>query len=92
MTSASPRGAGPQLHIAPVDVQPILGLAKLVRLRTTELHELMARAHASPDLAHTCMQMFHLLIALDQRDFALEMQAKALALRVLYRMAGPEQP
>jgi hypothetical protein len=52
----------------------------------------MVRAHASPDLAHTCMQMFHVLIALDQRDFALEMQAQALALRVLYRMAGPEQP
>lgn len=92
MMSASHPGAGPQLHMAPVDLQPILGLAKLVRLRTTELNEVIVHAHASPDLAHTCMQMFHVLTALDQRDFALDMQAKALALRVLYRMVGPEQP
>jgi hypothetical protein len=84
--------AATRLRFAPLDSPPILGLAKLIRLRTTELNELIVRAHASPDLAHTCMQMFHVLTALDQRDFALDMQAKALALRVLYRMAGPDQP
>ncbi|MDR3371317.1 RimK family alpha-L-glutamate ligase [Rhodoferax sp.] len=92
MKSLPPPLADTQLRFALIDSPPILGLAKLIRIRTTELKELIVQAHASPDLAHTCMQMFHVLTALDQRDFALDMQAKALTQRVLYRMAGPDQP
>ena len=47
---------GTRLHLVPMDLPPILGLAKLIRLRVTELQDLILRAHASPDLAHTCMQ------------------------------------
>lgn len=92
MKSPLPPVAGAKFRFASVDLQPLLGLAKLVHLPSTELSTLIVRAHASADLAHTCMQMFHVLLALDQRDFALDMQAKALAQRVLYRMVGPAKP
>jgi hypothetical protein len=92
MKSASRPIADPQLLVAPVDTQPVLGLAKLVGMKTRELNDLIVSVHTSPDLAHTCMQMFYVLLALDQRDFALEMQAKALAQRALYRLVGPDKP
>lgn len=84
--------AGAKFRLMSVDLLPVLGLAKLVRLLTAELSDLIVRAHTSPDLSHTCMQMFYVLLALDQRDFALDMQSKALAQRVLYRIAGPAKP
>jgi hypothetical protein len=61
-------------------------------MKTRELNDLIVNVHASTDLAHTCMQMFYVLLALDQRDFALDMQAKALAQRLLFRLVGPDKP
>ncbi len=84
--------AGAKFRMVELDIQPLLGLVRLARLPAAKIAELVVQTHASPDLAHTCMQMFHLLLALEQRDFALEMQARALAQRRLHRMAGPERP
>jgi hypothetical protein len=78
-----------EVRLSSVDLQPLMGVARVVRLHTFDLRELILQAHACDDPAHTCMQMFHVLLALGQRDFALDLQAKALDQRVLYRMAGP---
>ena len=81
-----------KVRLSAVDLQPIMGLARVIRLSAADLHELILQAHASNDLAHTCMQMFHVFTVLGQRDFALELQATALAQRVHYRIAGPSVP
>lgn len=75
-----------------MDLQPISGLLRVVRMPAKALPAFIVQTHAHPDLAHTCMQMFYVLLALGQRDFALEMQARALQQRRLYRLAGPELP
>jgi glutathione synthase/RimK-type ligase-like ATP-grasp enzyme len=73
-------------------LQPISGLLKLVRMPAQALPEFIVQTHANPDLAQLCMQMFYALLALGERDFALDMQARALKLQRLYRLAGPELP
>ncbi len=75
-----------------MNLQPIAGLLKVVRMPANALPAFIAQTHKSPDLGQLCMQMFYALLAMGQRDFALEMQARALALQRLYRLAGPEQP
>ena len=73
-------------------LQPIAGLLKVVRMPAHALSAFIAETHQNPDLAQLCMQMFYLLLTMGQRDFALEMQARALKLQRLYRLEGPEQP
>src|ERR1035437_1623238 len=73
-------------------LQPISGMLKLVRMPANTLPAFITETHQNPDLARLCMQMFYVLLALGERDFALDMQARALKLRRLYRLDGPEQP
>jgi hypothetical protein len=75
-----------------MELQPISGLLKVVRMPANALSEFIAETHQNPDLGQLCMQMFYVLLAMGQREFALDMQARALKLRQLYRLAGPEQP
>ena len=75
-----------------MNLKPIVGLLNLSRLPAQALPAFITQTHENPDLAHLCMQMFYVLLAMGQREFALEMQARALKLRRLYRLEGPEQP
>jgi len=84
--------AGNNIRFESVDLKPLLGLLSVVRLPAVALPDLIARTHAEPDLSQLCMQMFYVLQALDQHSFALDMQARALQQRCLYRIAGPAQP
>lgn len=71
---------------------PILGLSKLLRMMPAELTALVAQVGSTNDLANSYMQMFYVGLALDQGQFALDMQAMALARRCLYRIEGPASP
>ncbi len=75
-----------------MELPPIAGLLKVVRMPVKTLPAFITETHRNPDLAHLCMQMFYILLAMGQREFALDMQARALKLRRLYRLDGPEQP
>ena len=82
----------PRIRLVPCDLLPILGLLSIVRLPAKAIPGLIVKTHADPDPATLCMQMFYVLQALDQHEFALEMQARALQQRCLYRIAGPAAP
>ena len=71
---------------------PLAGLAALAQLRMSSLPEFVARTPAEPDLGQMSMQMFYVLQALGQHEFALEMQARALTQRRLYRIQGHDRP
>jgi glutathione synthase/RimK-type ligase-like ATP-grasp enzyme len=76
-----------------MDLRPLRGLLSILRLPAGELPALVQQTHAEPDVAHMCMQMFYLLMALGQHAFAVEMQARALQLCSIYRMRrGPGAP
>jgi len=75
-----------------LDVQPISGLATILRMPAAQLPELIRTAHANPDVANMCMQMFYVLMALGKNDFAIEMQRRALHIRSVYRIAGTRTP
>ena len=75
-----------------LDLRPILGLPALLQMNTGELNAFIAQTHCDSDVAHLCMQMFYVLMALGQDDFALDMQAKALVLGRTYRIAGSRFP
>ena len=86
------RSALPQIQLRELDLRPVLGLLSIVRLPAPAIADLIRQTHADPDLAHVCMQMFYILLALDQRAFALDMQANALRQQRLYRLAGSAAP
>jgi len=88
----APPTAAPHPCLTEIDLQPVLGLLSIVRLPAAEIPALIVKTHADPDPAQLCMQMFYVLLALDQNQFALEMQARALQQRPLYRIAGPVAP
>jgi glutathione synthase/RimK-type ligase-like ATP-grasp enzyme len=82
----------PKISLTPFEPRAIVGMLGVVRMTSENLAALVVKTHADPDLALLCMQMFYVLLALDQREFALEMQARALTLRRGYRLAGPAAP
>src|SRR5450830_1355154 len=92
MTSAPPQISGTRLRLSSTAMRPVLGLLGVVRLPAQALPDLIAKTLADPDLSHLCMQMFYVLLALDQRAFALDMQARALQLRCAYRITGAKKP
>lgn len=82
----------PKICLAEIDLHPILGLLSVVRMPASTIPDLIVKTHADPDPANLCMQMFYVLLALGQHEFALDMQARALEQRCLYRIAGPAAP
>ena len=82
----------PNVILAEVELVPLLSSASIGRMPASMIPELIARAHEDPDPANMFMQMFHILLALGQDDFAADMQTRALERRCLYRMAGPATP
>jgi len=84
---------GPEpVALANLDIEPILGLPAVLRLTVGELKEFVRQTHTKTDLATLCMQMYYVLMALSQDAFALDMQARALRLRRVYRITGPARP
>ena len=84
--------ATPDIRLAAMDLPPILSSASIGRLPPAAIPDLIAAAHTDPDPANLYMRMFYLLQALGQQAFALDMQAKALERRCLYRIAGAPDP
>ena len=84
--------ASQEIRLAEIDLHPILGLASIARMPASALPDFVVRTHADPDFANLCMQMFYVLLALGQHEFALDMQTQALQRRCLYRIAGRSAP
>jgi hypothetical protein len=80
------------VQLAELDLEPLLGSLAVGRLPPAELPALIARCRQEPAGANGLMQLFFVLSTLGQREFALETQARALAMTRLYRLAGPEKP
>ena len=77
------------MRLTQLDLRPIPSAASLARLRGADVAGALAQAAAEPDPANRFMRMFQVLQATGQDALALEMQAKALERRCLYRIAGP---
>jgi hypothetical protein len=80
------------IRLTEMDVQPILTTAKLLRVPAADFAGLINEAIADPDRATMYMRLFYLFQALGQREFALDFEKKALALRSVYRAAGSAAP
>ena len=79
-------------RLAELELPRIVGLPTIVRMSPVELSTLISDTHAVADLSFVCMQMVFVLLALNQNEFALDMQARALSLQRVYRLAGPSDP
>lgn len=82
----------PEIHLAEIDLLPILSSAHVGRMHVASIPDFINQAIANPDAANMYMQMYYILQTLGQREFAIEMQAKALERRRLYRIAGAASP
>lgn len=80
------------IKLAEIDIQPILSSLDIGRVMAADIAQLINDALSDPDPSNTFMRLFYILQTLDQRDLALDMQAQALALRQIYRIAGCPQP
>lgn len=78
----------PPPQLAEMDLEPILGVASVMRKPVSALPALIADTHALADLPNLCLQMCHVLLAMGRNAFALEMQARALAQRQVYRIGA----
>jgi len=65
---------------------------KLARLNPEAIPILLNQTTDEQDLGNLFMRIFYLMNALRMKEFALEMQAKALSYRRIYRLEGPAQP
>ena len=67
------------------DPEPLMGISSLMRTSPPKLPELLRSAAADPDEAQMFMRLSMTSLALGQREFGLQLQAKALAKRQVYR-------
>ncbi len=75
-----------------ISLRPIIAMPALARMHAAEIAGLIQRMFAQPADATLFMNQFQLFSTLGNRDFALAMQAKALELTPLYRIAGSKTP
>ena len=75
-----------------MELKPVISMAALARLPGAEFPGLVARMFAEPVDRHLFMNQFQLFSILGNKDFALEMQAKALELGTVYRILGSKKP
>jgi glutathione synthase/RimK-type ligase-like ATP-grasp enzyme len=73
-------------------LKPLLGIAEVARMADADLPAFINRTHLNPDPAQVAMQMCQVLLAMGKDEFALEMQARALKHRRIYRLAGHPAP
>jgi len=82
----------PPVRLAALDLPLTPSTASILRLPQAMIEGAMGEAAADADPANKFMRLFHLLQALGQDALALDMQAKALRWRCLYRVAAPPAP
>lgn len=75
-----------------MELKPIVAMAALARLPSTELPGLIAQMFAQPVDATLYMNQFQIFSTFGNREFALDMQAKALELNTIYRIASSKKP
>lgn len=73
-------------------LEPIASMAKLARVPGGEFPELLAQMLSLPADANLYMSQFHLFSVIGNHDFAIEMQARALAMRTIYRIESKQKP
>jgi hypothetical protein len=79
-------------RLAEMQQSPIVAMAALARLPNTAILELINQMFAGPIDANLFMSQFQLFSIFGNRDFALEMQAKALEISSIYRIEGCSKP
>jgi hypothetical protein len=75
-----------------MDLTPIVGVAGVGHMTNAQLPDFINRTHHDPDSGNLLMQMCQVLLATGDDEFALEMQARAIAHRRVYRIAGSISP
>ena len=75
-----------------IKLRPVVAMAALARTPITEFPTLITQMFNQPVDATLYMNQFQIFSALGNHDFALEMQAKALELNTIYRIAGSKKP
>ena len=75
-----------------MELKPIIAMAALARLPSTEFPGLIAQMFAQPVDATLYMNQFQIFSTFGNQAFALDMQAKALELNTIYRIASSKQP
>lgn len=73
-------------------LEPIVSMAALERMPRAEIPGLIAQMLARSGDANVFMSLYQLFTIFDNNEFALDMQAKALELSPVYRIAGTRKP
>ncbi|MDX8379806.1 MAG: RimK family alpha-L-glutamate ligase [Gallionella sp.] len=73
-------------------LEPLVSMAKLARVPGGEFPGLLAKMLSLPADANLYMSQFHLFSVIGNHDFAIEMQARALAMRTIYRIESKQKP
>jgi glutathione synthase/RimK-type ligase-like ATP-grasp enzyme len=81
-----------RFRLTDMDLTPILGVAGVGRLPPAQVPEFINQTHKGTDPGNLLMQMCQVLLAAGLDEFALEMQARALMRRRIYRVAGHQSP
>lgn len=79
-------------RLAEMQQSPIIAMAALARLPNAAIPERINQMFAGPIDANLFMSQFQLFSIFGNREFALEMQAKALEMSTIYRIAGSARP
>ena len=82
----------PDIRLTEIDLPIIRSEASVRRMLAATIPAFIAETSSNPDPATLFMQMHYVLLALGQHEFALDMQARALELQRVYRIAGPAEP
>lgn len=82
----------PLSTLAEITLRPIVAMPALVRMNAAGIAGLIEKMFSQPADATLFMNQFQIFSAMGNRDFALAMQAKALELATLYRIAGSKTP
>lgn len=78
--------------LAEMDVQPIMAMSALERVKREEVPALLAALLARPGEANLLMNQSYLFSIAGNQAFALEMLRRALELEVIYRIEGRQDP
>ena len=79
-------------RLAEMQQSPIIAMATLARLPNAAIPERINQMFAGPIDANLFMSQFQLFSIFGNREFALDMQAKALEMSTVYRIEGTARP
>lgn len=84
--------AGRRCRLTEMDLTAMLSVAGVGQLPVSQLPAFIKQTHAMADPGNLLMQMCQVLLAMGEDELALEMQAKALAHRRVFRWIGHASP